>query len=464
MDFTLTSPEKEGLSPLSIANLIEELHNLEIPMHSLLIVKNDRLVAENYYKPYSQDKLHRMFSVSKSLTSIAIGFLYSEGKLSLSDPIYTYFPDKLPKDVPLHPSIEKMTIRNLLTMSSCHSATTYKVNPKKDWVASFFMVEPDHEPGTTFNYDTSASHVLGALVEKLSHMKLLDYLRSKCPQGIKISSQAYFLEDPFGSPLAGSGLMAKTRDLLSLGHLVMKPEVYPELSPKFIQYIEDAKSYQVDTSMKGQTLDERQGYGYQIWRIRDNGFAFYGMGGQLMMAFPDYDLMVATTADTMAIKGGHQIIYDAVMRHLLSTASKIRPVSLPILDSKYLNRIYKVENARENPHSIEEICLELDQEKKEGQLQFTLKGKSYHLPFGLETTIESIFPVYNQYCQTKGTATNNHSLYIQSSITDESIGSVHFHLYYEGKSLHLHMQKYEEDLFNEFTGHLKAYFTGTYSK
>ena len=67
----------------------------------------------------------------------------------------------------------------MLMMRTCHASTTYKVDMKSDWVESFFIVPPTHKPGTVFHYDTSAAHVLCALVEKLTHMPMLDYMKEK---------------------------------------------------------------------------------------------------------------------------------------------------------------------------------------------------------------------------------------------------------------------------------------------
>lgn len=142
----------------------DRLQKKQVPMHSFLLMRHDTLIAEGYYAPYQKDTLHRMFSISKSFTSIAIGLLEAEGKLSLDDPIVSYFPDKIPANV--HPWIAAMTIRDMLMMRTCHAATTYKVDMKSDWVESFFTVPPTHPAGKLFHYDTSSAHTLSALVER----------------------------------------------------------------------------------------------------------------------------------------------------------------------------------------------------------------------------------------------------------------------------------------------------------
>lgn len=149
-------------------------------MHSLLLMHHDRLVFEGYYAPLTAHSLHRMFSISKSFTSIAIGLLADEGRLSLEDPVIKYFPEKLPDKDSIHPWVARMTIKDMLMMRTCHASTTYKLDMSSDWVASFFTTQPTHPPGTIFHYDTSAAHTLCALAEKLTGQNMLDYIKENC--------------------------------------------------------------------------------------------------------------------------------------------------------------------------------------------------------------------------------------------------------------------------------------------
>ena len=118
-----------------------------------------------------------------------------------------------------------MTIKQMLTMTTCHSKTTYK-QYDGDWVESFFRVEPSNLPGAVFSYDTSSTHVLSALVERLSGRKLMEYLRERCFDKIGVSKEAYFLPDPYGVSQGGSGLNCTLRDMLAVAELVMNEGVY----------------------------------------------------------------------------------------------------------------------------------------------------------------------------------------------------------------------------------------------
>ena len=164
-EFERALPEEVGIPSLSIRKTLEFLDQKEVPMHSLLIMRRDKLIFEKYYKPYEKDTLHRMFSISKTFTALAISLLIDEGKIHYEDKIVSFFPEYVSEDT--HPWIKEMTIRNLLEMRTCHASTTYKVDMKSNWVESFFTVKPTHKPGTVFHYDTSAAHTLSAPFPRL---------------------------------------------------------------------------------------------------------------------------------------------------------------------------------------------------------------------------------------------------------------------------------------------------------
>ena len=90
--FEKTAPEAAGVPGDSIIRFTKRLAARRIPMHSLLLTRRDKLIFEGYYSPCRAETLHRMFSISKSFTAVAIGLLAEEGKLSLDDPIIRHFP------------------------------------------------------------------------------------------------------------------------------------------------------------------------------------------------------------------------------------------------------------------------------------------------------------------------------------------------------------------------------------
>ena len=318
-----TFPEAKGISASCIIDTLSEIDIRGISMHSFLLCKDDCLVAEGYYAPVKKDDLHRMFSVTKSFVSIAIGLLQEEGRLSLDDSIVKFFPEYVPNTCEAHPWLLATTIRDMLSMRSCHASTTYdKFSSKTDWVKSFFTVAPTHKPGTVFHYDTSATHTLCALVEKLTGMKMLDYLRNKVLNEIGFSKEAYCLTDGFGVSMGGSGLMATSRDLMCFALLILNNGKLNGKQYISANYIKEATSFQTATCVTGPIPSESQGYGLQFWTGEHGSIVCYGMGGQLAILLPEYNTAIVTTADTQGYQGGNQVIYDAIFRHILPELEK----------------------------------------------------------------------------------------------------------------------------------------------
>lgn len=154
LDFEKVIPEDVGISSTGLISFARKLEYNNLPMHSIIVMRHGKICMESYYAPYTKDTLHRMFSVTKSFVSLAIGLLADEGRISLDDHIADYFPEKQP-ETGVHPYMQMLTIRQMLTMRTCHDVNAYKIGGSPDWVGSFFTVTPDHVPGTNFSYDTA---------------------------------------------------------------------------------------------------------------------------------------------------------------------------------------------------------------------------------------------------------------------------------------------------------------------
>ena len=299
-------PENLGLSSQSVLRFIDELEKYGINMHGFSLNLDNRIAAEAYWNPFHSRFQHRMYSVGKSMVALGIGLLEAEGQLHLSDRICRHFPEKLPAD--LHPYIEAMTIRHLLTMQTAHSCTAYKRSDTDDWVTSFFRVEPDTIPGSYFSYDTSATHVMTALIEKLSGLSLMDYLRNAFLDEIGFSKDAKFHSDPMGVSQGGSGLVCTQEDIRNLGYLILKEGKLQGKQLLPAAFLRQAISKQVSTDFQP-FYDERWGYGFQIWMTRHGGFALYGLGGQLVIGIPEREILFVSTADTQGDPWGTATIH-----------------------------------------------------------------------------------------------------------------------------------------------------------
>lgn len=316
--FEKIQPAEAGVPCVAINRFLDELDLLPFDIHSVIMLRGGKMLMERYYEPYERDTLHRMYSVTKSLVGLAILCLVDEGKVDLDMSITKYFPE-YPTE---YKYINDTTIRNMLMMCTAHKRTTYKADLSSDWVKSFFTTEPTQIPGTVFSYDTSSSHTLGALVEKITGMELLDYLRIKFLDKIGFSKSAYCLKDPFGVSIGGSGLMATPLDVAKVAHFVMNNGMENGeqlINPEFVSL---AVSNLSPTNTHCKCVDEQQGYGMQFWRTRNNGFMLYGLGGQMAICLPDKDFIFVVTADTGEYKDGTQEIRDVFWNEIYNNLDK----------------------------------------------------------------------------------------------------------------------------------------------
>lgn len=296
------------------------------PLDALILEKEGKIIREEYKEPFGENTLHRMFSVAKSYTSLAVGALMAEGKINLSDRIADYFPEY--KELVQTEELKNTTIENLLMMRTPYAKTTYKMEQTSDWVKSFFEVRANHAPGMIFQYDTSAAVVMGRLVKKVSGKGVLDYLRGVFLKEIGFSDDAYIGKTPSGDEHTGSGLMARPRDLLrtgefllsvltgefrdQYGYLIKENRFDSSFWERYIAYLKDAMRYHTATVHAGKTRSERYGYGYQFWMLPKDGVMMYGMGGQYLILYPKKRLIIVTMSDTQSEAGGTQWILNEV--------------------------------------------------------------------------------------------------------------------------------------------------------
>lgn len=277
----------------------------DIALHTIQVSVRGETVAHAVSDPLDLDAPQRMYSVSKTVTGLAIGMLADEGRLNLDDPVVKHFPEM----VPVHPWLEATTLRHMLAMRGPHRSTTYK-RTAGGWLESYFRVLPTHPPGTVFTYDTSASYVLAALVERLSGTSLPDYLRPRLLDPLGISPGLRFLPGPEGIAHGGSGLICTPRDLQRLAHLLLDDGVHDGARLLPADYLRVATSPQADTALQTEAAALRRGYGYQIWLPRPGSWLLFGLGGQLVYGDPAHGLAVVLTADAQACGSGDRLIDD----------------------------------------------------------------------------------------------------------------------------------------------------------
>jgi len=326
-----STPEAEGVSSAQIVKFLNAMSSGTHEMHSFIMLRHGKVIAQTWWSPYDSALQHTEYSVSKTFTSTAIGFAVQEKILSVDDRVVHFFPDKLPTEV--SNKLYNLKIRHLLSMSVGHQEDpTFRISLQEDdWAKAFLATPLTYEPGEKFVYNSMATYMLAAIVERATGKKLLDYLtpRLLTPLGIR---QADWESDPMGTTVGGWGLRVKTMDLAKLGQLYLMNGKWGEkqvLSPDWVAEASRAHIYQDygDKKFLRDSSDWHQGYGYQMWRSR-HGYRADGAFGQYILILPGEDVVIAINSETSDMQAELNMIWKYLLPAI--DASGDKPVAIPL--------------------------------------------------------------------------------------------------------------------------------------
>lgn len=308
-------PEAEGLSSENILAFINSVESKKLGLHSLMIVRHGKVITEGWWDPYKPDSKHMLFSLSKSFTSTAIGLAVGEGRLTVEDKVISFFPEHVPQNI--SPNLSAMRVKDLLTMNTGHGKDT--MGPMRagnqSWIKTFLSLPVEHKPGSFFLYNSGATYMLAAIIQKLTGKTLLDYLTPRLLDPLDIKGADWEIS-PEGIHTAAYGLRVTTEDIAKFGQLYLQKGMWNGKRILQEKWVEEATSFQVSNAAltgKNQNSDWQQGYGYQFWMCRHNLYRADGAVGQYCIVMPAHDAVVAITSET----GNMQAIMDEIWTHLL---------------------------------------------------------------------------------------------------------------------------------------------------
>ena len=319
------TPEKHGISSADIEAYIKILEEKKLSTHNLIIARDDDIVFEGYWKPFEQDFLHRMYSVTKSIVAIAVGFAEQDGLLTLDDTMEMHFPSELEGQT--DENMRKQTIRNMLNMCTAKLERSWFAMKPEDRVRFYFENDkPDSRPaGTIFQYDSTGTFVLCALVERLTGKTFVEYMKEKLFDKLGISDETYCLKCPGGHSWGDSALLMKPKDMMLIVKFLMNKGKWCGEQILNEKFATDAISSLVDNNALGIENFNTYGYGYYIWRTYDNGFLFNGMGCQLFIGLPDQGIMFGYNGDNQGNVEAKNIIIDNFF-NMVSRRAKDEPL------------------------------------------------------------------------------------------------------------------------------------------
>lgn len=289
--FKTASPEQTGVRSEGIVRFLDDMKAKRLHMHAMMILRHGRVIAEASFAPWSGGRLHMLFSLSKSFTSTAVGFAVQDGLLRVTDRLVDFFPELLPAE-PCE-NMKKMTIRHMLSMNTGHGEEPRRIGD--NWEAEFLRSYVEYEPGTHFLYNTFATYMLAAVVQKVTGKKLLAYLREKLMDPLGMSPDIWFEESPTGVATGGYGLNVRVEDIAKLGQFYLQKGRWEGKQLLNEDWIRDAATPWSDNSNHGgKDSDWGSGYGYQFWMCKpENVFRGDGAFGQYCVVLPDQDMVIA---------------------------------------------------------------------------------------------------------------------------------------------------------------------------
>ncbi len=315
-----STPAAEKVNPKGITKFVEAFQKSGEELHSYMIVRNGKVVAEEWFGDNAPDKPHVMYSVSKTFTATAIGFAVNEGLIKVTDKVTSFFPDKLPTNI--NDNLKSLEIRHLLMMSSGHDVEPRGDREKDDWLETFFAAPFDHQPGSVMVYNSLATYVLSAIIQKVTGEKLIDYLDTRLFRPLGIVG-ATWDESPQGINAGGWGLSVKTEDMAKLGLFILQKgewngrQLLPEswFDEATASHIESLPSgtKKEDLKIKPKDSDWLQGYGYQMWRSRHNSFRADGAYGQYILILPEKNTVIAITAKVKNMQAEINLVWKHIL-------------------------------------------------------------------------------------------------------------------------------------------------------
>jgi CubicO group peptidase (beta-lactamase class C family) len=315
----VSSLRDEGIDEEAIeevSQLIRDTNSYENVL-SMLIVKNGKLVHEEY-SPYCQrNTLHWMASITKTITSTLIGIAIDKGFIESADSkLYELLPQFA--DNFKDPEKMKVALKHIMTMTSgldWNEQVSYN-NPQnsewqmvesEDWMSYVVSRPMRDEPGTIFYYNTGGIHLLSAVIKSVSglyaHQFAEKYLLH--PMGI----YAYqWNKDPMGYPCTGGtdgGLGLRTRDIAKFGWLFLKDGKWKGKQIISEKWVKEAPITHVTTKGRGRSYAFNWMTGARtINGKRFDYIASFGYGGQTLYIVPEYDLVIVFTCELSGADSG----------------------------------------------------------------------------------------------------------------------------------------------------------------
>jgi len=309
----VSTPEAVGMDGAMLLAGLHDIRDGDYPgVDSMVVVKNNAVIAEGYFNGYARDALHDVRSASKSVTSALAGIAISQGLFGVDDSIAQLIP-QFESHANMDDRKRAITIRHLLHMNSGLDCDDWnssspgneeRMYDSSDWVRFILNLRMVRAPGTSPYYCTGGVVVLGHTISITSGMTLDDFAMTYLftPLGV---TETGWRRSPDGRATGGGAMRLRPRDAAKFGSLFLNagrwndvpvvPEAWVELSKIEVQRL------------------GAHGYGLLWWKRHmpvpgpeQTGFFAWGNGGNFIFLIPAHRLLVVFTGSNYNSSRGDQ--------------------------------------------------------------------------------------------------------------------------------------------------------------
>lgn len=313
-----SSPEEVGIPSSAITEFVRRVEESGYRYHSLMIIRHGRVAAEIHRYPFSPETPHILYSISKSVTSCAVGFAIEEGFLSLDTKVSDVFPEFLPKSEREAEKFSRLTVEHLLTMTSGKAFSVLADKTKGDWIKQFVDAKWYAEPGEEFRYVNENSFMLCAMLQRRTGMSVIQFLTPRLfePLGIK---PPYWETDEWGVESGGWGLFMTPESFAKFILTYHQRGVFDGKQVVPRHWVEESTRAHAVTGETGPVGSP--GYGYCFWINTDNIYRASGVFGQIGVSMQKEDMCLVAT--------GGQKRYEEVLAMFYDFAENVCDEPLP---------------------------------------------------------------------------------------------------------------------------------------
>jgi CubicO group peptidase (beta-lactamase class C family) len=310
-EWRISTPEAQGLNPDLLARLYYNASHLETA-YSLLVFKNDYLIAEDYFNIGKPDLQVNIHSVTKSITSALVGIALEQGCLtSLDQKMMEFFPEFTDRITDLRK--KQITIQQMLQMRAGYPWEEATAEGTALLYTGFHTsnlvdVPLAYDPGTDSAYSNLTAYFLGIIVARACNTDLKSFAQEHLfdPLGIQ---PGFWQTGWDGNYLGYSDLHLSSTDLAKFGLLYLNDGLYNGIQVIPAQWVHDSLqiySKNTWTVRVGSNWGDN-GYGYLWWSIKAGNYRYnlaWGHGGQQIVLLDDLDMMIVFLADPLHLEHG----------------------------------------------------------------------------------------------------------------------------------------------------------------